>query len=441
MKFEDFFKSSEKSIKIIGTNPLIPYLEKSSDFFADLLNVNHMLELCIFYESDSENFSQSLCMDIKHSQNYLSYDILNVHRNRISGTGRLELAGFSEDVKNSINDKEIQNQVLNRIFLWQLNLRLPMNLIQSDDKIWFCNSTHNLPTIDSYKEVLPDDTLYAELISYIDFIEDPDKGGIYLSKPNDELLQLYDMQEYPRGIYPRHSFYNLKFQRYSIWGFVFNRNGELLLQQRSKKTKDNRLLWDKSIGGHVDLRDGSTSFTAKRELVEELFLPEAEFTKYMRAELGDIIDFGEWNPKKRPEKFFKNAFDGLGYSDWILFRATNGDGDPLTISRLSNRRINVGDDDVVTKQTRFISDVYFYIPPAGYLDTHDQLKDLVELSEKTGAAYDHRLVTISELNNWIEMAENDGTHIETFTDDLLHINIEYRWLLESFSEFIKYIFK
>jgi len=222
MKFEDFFKSSEKSIKIIGTNPLIPYLEKSSDFFADLLNVNHMLELCIFYESDSENFSQSLCMDIKHSQNYLSYDILNVHRNRISGTGRLELAGFSEDVKNSINDKEIQNQVLNRIFLWQLNLRLPMNLIQSDDKIWFCNSTHNLPTIDSYKEVLPDDTLYAELISYIDFIEDPDKGGIYLSKPNDELLQLYDMQEYPRGIYPRHSFYNLKFQRYSIWGFVIS---------------------------------------------------------------------------------------------------------------------------------------------------------------------------------------------------------------------------
>jgi len=439
MKFKDFFKDAEKSIIIIGTNPLIPYLEQSPDFFADLLNLNRMLQLYIFYESDSENFNQSLCMDTKHSKNYLSYDVLKIHRNRISGTGRLEIAGFSEDVKNSIDDKEIHNHVLNRIFVWQLNLRLPMNLIQSDDKIWFCNSTHNLPTIDSYKEVLPDDTFYTELISYIDFIKDPDKGGIFLSKPKDELLQLYDMQGYPRGIYPRHSFYNLKFQRYSIWGFIFNRNGELLLQQRSKNTKDNRLLWDKSIGGHVNLRDSSTSSTAKRELVEELFLPEAEFTKYVQAELGDIIDFGDWNPNKRPEKFFKHAFDGLGHSDWILFRATNKDGDPLTVSRLSNRRIHVGENDVVTKGTRFISDVYFYIPPTGYIDTHNQLKDLVHLSEKTGAAYNHRLVTISELNNWIEMAENDGTHIETFTEDILYINLEYRWLLEGFSEFIKYI--
>ena len=58
--------------------------------------------------------------------------------------------------------------------------------------------------------------------------------------------------------------------------------------------------------------------------------------------------------------------------------------------------------------------------------------------EKTGSAQDHRLVTIEELNNWIEECEQTGTHTDTFTDDLLFINLEYRWLLESFSEFVKF---
>jgi len=438
MKFGLFFKDAKKNIIIIGTNSLIPHLEENAGFFADLLNVYPDLELKILYESDNENFNQSLCIDTNFSKNGMSYSSLKVHRDRISGTRSTKIQGFYEDILDCIDDDKIKEKSLNRILINQFNLRLPLNIIKADEKIWYCFHTHNLSTIDSYIEIPKNEALYEELNSYIDFILDPKKGGIYLSKPQDELIELYDNQGYPRGIIPRSAFYSTKFQRYSIWGFVFNRKGELLLHQRSKNTSDNKLLWDKSVGGHVDLSDSSTYITAQRELVEELFLPEAEFTKYVKADLGDIINFGDWNPEKRPAKHFKNNFRYLDKSDWILFRATDGKGDPLTISRISNRKHHLNENKIITKRTRFISDVYLFIAPPNYIDTKEQMKYLVEGAEETGSAQDHRLVTIQDLNDWIEKCEETDTHYDTFTDDLLYMNLEYRWLLESFSEFVKF---
>lgn len=51
-----------------------------------------------------------------------------------------------------------------------------------------------------------------------------------MSKPNDELIELYDMQDMPRGINPRKAFYTTNFQQYSVWAFIFTVKGELLLQ-------------------------------------------------------------------------------------------------------------------------------------------------------------------------------------------------------------------
>ena len=66
--------------------------------------------------------------------------------------------------------------------------------------------------------------------------------------------------------------------------------------------------------------------------LEELFLPQAEYTKYLKEDIGDIIDYGEWNIRKRPEKFLKKSFEGLDSSDWILFRATDNEGNPLCLA-------------------------------------------------------------------------------------------------------------
>src|SRR5262245_50739191 len=85
MHFHDFFKGSTDRIVIVGTNSLIPHLELSARFFADLLTLNHDLTLTIFYESDTENFNQSISLDTPSSHKRTSYSALTVHRNRICG--------------------------------------------------------------------------------------------------------------------------------------------------------------------------------------------------------------------------------------------------------------------------------------------------------------------------------------------------------------------
>jgi hypothetical protein len=434
-----FFETAKSNITIVGINALIPYLEKAAEWFSNFLTANPELTLTILYESDTENFNQSICMDTSFAPRRTTFSTLTVHRDRIAGTE--SNAGLIREMAELIEDEELRKSAEERIELRQLNLRTPVNLLLADDQLWYCISTHQLPTIDSYIEVPQDAALYGELRSWAEFLVAPHGGGPYLSTPNEELIWVYDKQGIPRGIFPRAAFYTTEFRRYSVWGLVFNRRGQLLLQRRSMHTKDNRGLWDKSIGGHVDLEDSSTSITVKRELVEEMFLPEAEYTKYLRADLGDIIDFGEWNIRKRPERYFRQAFNALGDSDWVMFRATTNSGAPLTVTRISDRRIHQGDSvPPIIRRTVFMSDVYLFIAPSGYLDDFDQMKSLVEMAEKKGAASDHKLVTIGEFREWISKEENSGTAPETVTDDLVAINLEHRPLLEEFAEFIRYVF-
>ena len=437
MEFESFFRGARSSIIIVGTNPLFPHLEKSARFFADLLILNPDLRLTILCESDSENFNQSLCLDAGSLRDRRSYTQLSIHRNRIFGTGNKD--GLIAEIVSALRDSSLVEKVLQRVVVRQVNLRLPVNVIEVDGLLWWCITTNLFPSLDSYLKVEQGSRFYADLKEFISFYVEPSKGGIYLSQPDEELIELYDKQGYPRGIFPRACFYTTAFERYSIWGFIFNRKGELLLHQRSQTARDGRGLWDKSIGGHVDLRDPSTYITAKRELVEELFLPEAEFSKYVRADLGDIIHFGEWNPRKRPERTFRETFAGLSPSDWVMFRATDDHGNPLTVTRISDRRIHDDAGNVTVKKSVFRSDVYLFIAPPGHLDTEEQMDKMVWLAEKSGAAQDHRLVSMNELRDWIEQEEQAGKDRETFTDDMLSINLEYRELLEEFSEFVKFL--
>lgn len=369
-----------------------------------------------------------------HAIEYL-FPSISVHRDRIIGTSKKD--GLIEEMRQELRLEPQLEGILKRIQIKQMNLRLPVNIIQADGKLWFSITTTYAPDLGSYIVVDENSKMKQDLLELIEFCTNPVKGGVYLSKPSDELIQLYDRNGIPRGIFPRACFYTTEFSRYSIWGFVFNRRGELLLHQRSLTTQDGRGLWDKSIGGHVDLLDSSTTITAERELVEEMFLPQAEYTKYLRADLGDIVHFGEWNPKKRPERLFKDAFAGLSESDWVLFRATDSQGDPLTITRVSDRRIHDGSGKVTTKRTVFRSDVYLFIAPPKYLDTADQMVALLGHAEKSGAAKAHRLLTLDGLRQWISEEEMAGKDRETFTDDILYVNIQYREMLERFSEFIK----
>ena len=434
--FQSFFKGARSQIIIVGTNPLLPELESSGRFFADLLSLNTSLTLTILYESDNENFNQALCIDTKAAERRVSFSTLSLHRDRIAGVR--EGTGLLADILAALPDFSKRKEVGQRVLLRQVNLRMPINVIMVDGRVYAGLTAHTLPTLADYREIEQDDPWFQTLSELPNFYTNSKLGGIYLSKPIEELIEMYDRQGIPRGIFPRKCFYTTRYQRYSIWGFVFNRHGELLLHRRSAQTKDNRLMWDKSIGGHVDIADRSSLVTAQRELVEELFLPEAEFTKYIRADLGEIVNFGVWSPRKRPESQLRGAFKGLGPSDWIVFRATNPDGEPLTVTRKSVRTRHADGEEVRRVPTIFMSDVYLFIAPDSFIDTEEQMHGLFEVAEERGAATEHRLVSMDSLREWIEEEEVAGTAESTFTDDLLHINEEYRGMLEQFSAFIRY---
>lgn len=108
---------------------------------------------------------------------------------------------------------------------------------------------------------------------------------------------------------------------------------------------------------------------------------------------------------------------------------------------MSSRIQSLTTVEVVTKQSCYLIDFFFVISPAGCLDTAGQMKEKPDPSEKTGAAEDHRLVTVRELGEWIEEAKKRGVSDETFTDDLMYINSEYRELLDMFSEFVSCVFR
>lgn len=436
--------SARRSITIVGIGPLMKGLSRDASVLLDAMLLSPDLRVSIYFESDSEIFLQSLLLDSPASAERVSYAVMRLQRNRIAGDRRSEAEdqGILAELRSlaQVRGIDFSAEIRPRIRLLQHNLRLPCVLISADDRIFISLVLHDMPTLEEYWEPPKDSNLYTRLAQYLGFLDDETGGGLFMSSPHQELIQLYDKDRIPRGIYPRKAFYNTRFKRYSIWALVFNRNGELLLHQRSHTTKDNRLLWDKSVGGHVDLGESSTSQSAKRELVEELFLPEAEYTRYVRADLGDIIDFGEWNLVKRPETAFRAAFDGLGPADWVLFRATNESGDPLTEDRVSLRRI-ITDDGIEIKRTIFISDVFLFVAPPALMDTHEQMKKLVGLAEETGAAHDHKILSIPALKEWIRRAENDDSSRELFTDDLIYLVTERSDLLETFAEFVRAAFR
>ena len=168
-----------------------------------------------------------------------------------------------------------------------------------------------------------------------------------------------------------------------------------------------------------------------------MFLPEAEYTKYIKADLGDIVHFGEWSSVKRPEHALVEEILGLAPADWVMFRATDSDGQPLTVSRVSDRRFEDDNGVVSWKRTVFRSDVYLFIAPWAYLDNEDQMHKLLQRAEGTGAATAHKLVTLGGLRDWITDREKEGRERDTFTDDILFINLRYRGMLEGFAEFVK----
>lgn len=397
-------------VTIVG---LSPFLETWQDVLSSIETAasdRPEMTLLVLYESEDHLFLRSLTTDSRFSKPRISYKVLQERRARALRALRA-------------------SQVLRgRLRLLQLNLPLTTYVVAIDDGIWYAPVLDQLHGLSLFRRLSLSSDLRQAIRSYIDFITSDEKGGIFQSSPDSEMLVMYDRQDIPRGLFPRKAFYNTDFQRSVVWLLVFNRRGQLLLHKRSSNAADNWNLWDKSAGGHVDPDDRSTTQTAHRELVEELILPKGEHQKYVQERNKDFVDLGVWDPAKRVSELPLMELRNLSQSDWCHFHL------PSSISYTSKRRVREKTETgewsaPMVKETKFLIDIFLFVTPAGLFETDEDLRQLSK-----DVSLEHKLIAASDLLSWIEEQKLNGDASNVFTDDLLFILDAYREVIEGFAE-------
>jgi hypothetical protein len=464
--------SAKKEVTIVGVLPIESEITGHSKEIVPLFDNNPDFKMSIFYENENDLFVRSLYLDSKSSDKRISFQEL---KNKISRIKRLHKSFLSKEeeriekqgriLEEDKKDKDGKIEKKANLFIKQLNLKQPLNIIKIDDEIYTSEIFLDIATIKEYQLESDKDKIDA-INKYIDFISDKKQGGIYQSVEGDELIEMYDTEDFPRGIFPRKAFYNTGFQRYSVWIFVFNRKGQLMLHQRSDKlAKDNAGLWDKSAGGHVDMTDRSSNEAAEREIIEEMYLSDAEYTKYLSGDTKNLINLGEWRATQREEEQGLNIFKRIGEDDWGYFYLKP------CVKRVSKRRfVEQKEEDrkpdfkpsvtSVEKQgfkekqefsylkreenlaykfyfrdTKFISDIFFFIAPESEIGNE---KELEKVPSK--AAKNRTLIEIRDLLDWIDTEKEEGNAEDIFTDDLLYIASQYKETLLGFVDHIKLSF-
>jgi 16S rRNA (adenine1518-N6/adenine1519-N6)-dimethyltransferase len=96
----------------------------------------------------------------------------------------------------------------------------------------------------------------------------PDLAAGANSAPAERFL-VVDENDLPLGDAPRQEVHGNNLRHRAVHLFIFNQQGELFLQKRSRWKDRHPLLWDSSAAGHVDAGEDYDQ-TARRELEEEL---------------------------------------------------------------------------------------------------------------------------------------------------------------------------
>jgi len=401
---------SSKQITIIGVSVIASYeyqVELKQALFNDLDLQEGKKKCVVVAESDNQLFQQSLLTDTDYG---------------IKRTAFKDLIDIRESLFGELSQKEREANSKIRIS----SLMLPFYAIQTDKNLWYLPV--NDFNADNYTPLKEGDKLYNSVKNYIDLLN----GDLskFLSKPGEELLELFDQENVPRGIFPRNSFYDTDHYQYVVWGLVFNREGKLLIHQRSENAKDNQGMWDKSVGGHLDFtKEKSTQDGMIRELIEELYVAEKkEQTGHAFSMLTDnkssVYFLGDW----RRENYVSHYLDHIklleskkekGEENWVIYKY------PETFTHNTPREL----PDGTIRRLRVMVDVFFIITNTGVTD--DYIKKLANSK--------FLLIEPNKLKSWIDNKIDDDNKKFVGTPDLNYIMTgKLRDIINQVSTTIKY---
>lgn len=260
---------------------------------------------------------------ICEAENYVSNQSIIAADRRISGESRsYELGNFINILSAPMNNlrkylidhecKNIEPEDENQCFsLRTCYLYIPVPTINIDDDYYITLTLTKFNDVGKYEKITEKNNWYQEYEKYFKAFFESDYGAkkysTEFSKKGNrlEVIQTYNEKRHPMGMLPRDSFSNTKQVKLVVWGLIFTRDGKLLIHQRKVNAKDNRGMWDKSVGGHVDINDIDTAKAMAREMAEELYKVEAEGqgdhdkTDFMNVNVDKMVYLGEWRPELR----------------------------------------------------------------------------------------------------------------------------------------------
>lgn len=301
-----------------------------------------------------------------------------------------------QEIKAKINNETLDMSQFKQCFSLRTSyLNIPIPVINIDDKYYITQSLTKFCNQTKFELITKDNIWYEEYYKYFYVYFDAPLGTKKYSteitrKDNrTEVILMYNNQRHLLGQLPRDSFLGTTKVKVVVWGMLFTRDGRVLIHQRGKNAKDNQGLWDKSIGGHVDMEKDvvDTVKAAAREMLEELYKVEAagqgSHTKIenMEPNADKPIFLGEWRPEIRytfPFSEISSQKDEI-----FFFRMDYGFSKEVVDSP---RLLPDGKEVPV----RVFADVYAFVMPESFstIDLKNSKYAILELHELSDAYQD-----------------------------------------------------
>lgn len=307
-------KGAKSRVRILGVVSFdLPYEELRENWYTRINNGELQVEIICESESDLTYFSL-ISANKKVSGQDRSYDIGSFMR--IKNEPKIKLRDYLVSKGCKHIEPKGENNDKNEAQCFSLRtcyLRIPVPSINIDDDYYYTLSLTKFCTQDKFEKITEQNVRYDEFRQYFHAYFDSELGAKKYSteitaKGNMlETILMYNDKRYCLGALPRVSFLDITKAKVVIWGMIFTRDGRILVHKRGENAKDNRGMWDKSIGGHVDMEKDTidTVKAAAREMLEELYKIEAQDQgDHDKREIIEInpdfpLFLGEWREELR----------------------------------------------------------------------------------------------------------------------------------------------
>ena len=446
---EDLFtliKQAKLRIRVLGTVAFnLPYDDYKKDWF-EKINAGK-LQVEIICESESAlNYSSLISANRKVSGEDRSYSIGNFMNMKNAPLQKLREHLVNNNCKHIEPEEDSKEKQC--FSLRTSYLPIPIPVINIDDDYYIAMALTAFCDLNKFEKITEKHYWHDELKKYFNAYFDASLGAkkysTEVSKKDNrtEVITMYNDNRHVLGQLPRDAFLDTTKVKVVIWGMLFSRDGRVLIHQRGKNAKDNRGMWDKSIGGHVDSEKDTVDTTkaAAREMLEELYKIEDEgqgghskiesmivnedkpiYLGDWRTEIPDTIPFSTIKNKKDEIFFFRIKYD-------------------FSKSPVDSPRILP--DDAGEMPVKCCADIYAFVMPEGFENTIDKLENskykLLELHELNDAYIEKEIQIEKEVEQKGKKVKAIVTENFNPTPDLKRIITGELWTeFNVFSDYLK----